>query len=347
MQRIWIFVMAVFSAYGIAEQARALDQTFQSGMTVLEITDPDGYRDLAGFLWYPTVATGPLSYDFDSAVWVGTQVVKDAEAAPGRFPLVVLSHGMYGNSYNQAWLAGALAKRGYFVAAIDHPGTSTWSRDPDQTRQLWERPGDVSRVIDYAVNRHELSQKIDQDRIFMAGHSLGGFTALALAGGRYDATGLKLFCDDTPGELACGIFSDWKIAQTPEDRARMEADLSDTRIRAFALFDLGGTQSFSKSSIRRINRPMLIFGAPIMNSGLTLDIESRALIAALPTENATYIEPESLSHFDFLGLCKPGGYELLAKEEPGDEIICMNGGAPRSAKHNMVIEEVVSFFSKS
>ncbi|MFA3916796.1 alpha/beta hydrolase family protein [Ruegeria hyattellae] len=316
-------------------------------MTELEIVDAEGTRDLSGFLWYPTDATGPLTFDFESEVWVGTKVVKDAVPATNRFPLVVLSHGMFGNAYNQAWLASALAQHGFIVAAISHPGTSTWSRDPDQTRQLWERPKDISRVIDHAVGSSEFARHVDPDRIYMAGHSLGGFTAVALAGARYDTAGLKRFCDTQPDELACGILSDWKIAQTPEDRVQMESDLSDLRIKAFAVFDLGGTQSFSETSLRQIDRPVLVFGAPIMNSGLTLDIESRALVAALPESNTHYLEPETLSHFDFLGRCKPGGYELLAKEEPGDEIICSNGGAVRAAKHEMIIERVRRFFSTS
>ncbi|POF30487.1 alpha/beta hydrolase family protein [Roseibium marinum] len=347
MKRIAFLLAAIFTAFTASAQA----QSYQAAMSVLEIADPDpdpaGARDLEGFLWYPTDAAEPLTYDFDSKVWAGTRVVKDADPAKGPFPLVVLSHGMFGNAYNQAWLAGALARRGYVVAAISHPGTSTWSRDPDLTRQLWERPKDISRVIDHILTSPDLALLVDPDRIFMAGHSLGGFTAVALAGGRYDAARLKRFCGTTPDELVCGILGGWKIAQTDQDRTQMEADLSDPRIRAFAVFDLGGTQSFSDASLARIDRPMLIFGAPIMNSGLTLDIESRALIASLPSGKTRYIEPETLSHFDFLGICKPGGFELLAKEEPGDEIICENGGAPRAAKHEMIIDAVTGFFSKS
>ena len=343
MKRTLFILIAIFAAYTVSAQA----QNYQPAMTNLEIVDPDGHRDLEGYLWYPTDATGPLTHDFESKIWVGTRVVKEAEPATGRFPFVVLSHGMFGNALNQAWLAGALAKQGYVVAAINHPGTSTWSRAPDQRRQLWERPKDISRLIDYASTSPQLSRLVDPDRIFMAGHSLGGFTAVALAGGRYDALKLKLFCDGVPGELACGILTRWKIAQTPADRAEMEANLSDPRIKAFAVFDLGGTQSFSVSSLAAINRPMLIFGAPIMNSGLTLDIESRALVKVLPPDLTMYIEPEMLSHFDFLGQCKAGGLELLAKEEPGDEIICVNGGKQRAAKHQMIRKAVIKFFSQS
>ncbi|MDP5219896.1 alpha/beta fold hydrolase [Ruegeria sp. 2205SS24-7] len=313
-------------------------------MADLTIADPDGDRHLSGFIWYPTEATGPLSFDLESVVWESSQVIKDGDPAKGRFPLVVLSHGMYGNAYNQAWFANALARRGYVVAAVNHPGTSTWSRDPEVTRQLWERPKDISRVIDHATATPELAMMVDPARVFMAGHSLGGFTAIALAGARYDAARLNLVCAEMPDELTCNILSNWKVAQTDEDRVRMEADLSDPRISAFVVFDLGGTQSFSDTSLARIDRPLLIYGAPIMNSGLTLDIESRALRSAVAPGIARYVEPETLSHFDFLGRCKPGGYEILQKEEPGDEIICANGGARRAAKHEKIIEEAGSFF---
>lgn len=342
--KTFLFLLAAhLAAFPLVASA----ETYRPAMAALAIADRNGGRDLEGFIWYPTEAEGPLRPNFDSKVWQGTRVVKDGKFATGRFPLVVLSHGMFGNAYNQAWLAAALAERGYVVAAISHPGTSTWSRDPDQRRELWERPGDISRVIDHALVTTGLAEHVDPARIFMAGHSLGGFTAVALAGGRYDAAKLKSFCDGVPGELACGILSDWKIAQTPADRTEMEADLSDPRIRAFAVFDLGGTQSFTTVSLGRIDRPMLVFGAPIMNSGLTLDIESRALVDALPADKTHYIEPETLSHFDFLGQCKKGGLEILAREEPGDEIICMGGGGERAAKHKMIIEAVAGFYSRS
>lgn len=240
-----------------------------------------------------------------------------------------------------------MAKRGYIVAAINHPGTSSWLRDPDDSRQLWERPKDISRVIDYFVNTPDLDVHIDKNRIFMAGHSLGGSTAVGLAGGRYDTVKMDKFCADHLNELVCNIFKQWHIAQTPEDIESMQADLSDSRIKGFVVLDLGGTQTFSKGSLSHILKPMLVIGAPYnMGHGLDLDIESRALITALPKNNVHYLEPEMLSHFDFLGECQPNATEFLKTNEPDDVFICMQGTKERREKHQMLVNTIVAFFEK-
>ena len=152
MKRFLLIFAAVLAACIVPASA----QTYQAGMREMAIPAPTGQRDLTGLLWFPTEAKGPLRNDFDSAVWVATPVVKDAQPTKGPFPLVVLSHGLFGNAYNQAWLAAAMARRGYVVAAINHPGTSTFLRDPNQRRQLWQRPKDISRVIDHFCPRGAL-----------------------------------------------------------------------------------------------------------------------------------------------------------------------------------------------
>ncbi|NVK14346.1 MAG: alpha/beta fold hydrolase [Rhodobacteraceae bacterium] len=334
----------LFALAFLCTAAAATAQSYLPGLQDLKIPATEGHRPLEGLLWYPATGEAPMTPLYDSKVWEAPPAARGAAPATGPFPLVVLSHGMYGNALNQAWLAAALARQGFAVAAINHPGTSTWSREPDLSRQLWERPRDISRVIDHLLAAPELAALADPDRIYIAGHSLGGFTAALLAGARYDAERFARICSQLPDELVCGVLKGWKIAETPEDRTRMEADLSDPRIKAFALFDLGGTQSFTQDSLARITRPMLVYGAPVMNSGLTLDIESRALVNALPAASVRYIEPQTLSHFDFLGVCTPAGEAILAAEEPGDEIICRGGGAERAAKHQQIITEVAAFF---
>ena len=322
----------------------AFAQGHQTGLAELTVSDDRADRPLSGFVWYQTGQSGDTEIAHTNAVWQGIDVIKDATPLSGKHPFVVLSHGMYGNAMNQTWLADALVDEGYIVAAISHPGTSTWLRDADHARALWDRPGDISRVIDHALSDPALSAQIDPDRIYMAGHSLGGFTAVALAGGRFDPAAFEAFCASDASDIGCKALAKWDVAQSAEDRITMAQDLSDPRIRAFAVYDLGGTQTFSVGSLAAIERPMLVMGAPVDIAGMNLDTESRALSTLLPASQVTYLEPATLSHFDFMGICKPAGFEILQSEEPGDEIICRDGGAARAQDHQMIVKATVSQF---
>lgn len=338
------YLTPALAALSILLGAQALPaQSLQTGLQDLSIPDADTARDrpLQGFLWYPTAQTAPVVQELGNAVWQSLPVIRDAAPVEGKHPLVILSHGMYGNARNQAWLASALVAQGYVVAAIDHPGTSSFDKDPEQSRQLWERPRDVSRSIDYLLASNPL---IDPDRIFMAGHSLGGFTAIELAGGRYDPAKTDADCAADPEALICRIFKGWQVGETEADRAAMSADLADPRIKAFAVFDLGGTQTFAPESLHAITRPLLVYGAPLDIQGLDLDVESRALIAALPKDTVEYLEPAELSHFDFLGECTAKGLAILTEEEPEDAFVCENATDARAAKHAKIAAKVAAFF---
>lgn len=342
------FTLLIAAAFSLLLSIPALaEQDYQTGLSDLKIIDKRADRPLEGFVWYPTVEQNDVTIHHENPVWQGIDAIEDAEPVQGKYPLVVLSHGMFGNAMNQSWLAAKLSQQGYIVAAIHHPGTSTWMRDADQRRELWERPRDISRVIDYLTQTSDFIEQIDQTRIYMAGHSLGGFTAVALAGGRYDAVGLSETCSTLDDDLVCGIFDSWDIAKTDVDRMKMESDLSDSRIKGFAVFDLGGTQSFSRESLANLTRPMLVYGAPISSTGIDLNVESRALVKRLPEVNKTYIEHSDFSHFDFMGICKEGSVEFLKKEEPGDEIVCENKGRSRAVKHEQIAKKVLAFFEEN
>ncbi|WP_420863723.1 alpha/beta hydrolase family protein [Algirhabdus cladophorae] len=321
-----------------------LAEDLNTGLQQIAIADPQGQRPLDGFLFYPTKDTDTTP-SLGNPVWASLPIVADAATLPQRHPLVLMSHGMFGNARNQAWLAAQLTQQGYMVAAINHPGTTTFNRDPDQRRMLWERPKDISRALTHLLRDPATMELIDPDRIYMAGHSLGGFTAVALAGGRYDAAGLDAFCAASTDDLVCGIFQGWQVAQTNADRAMMEQDLSDNRIKAFAVFDLGGTQTFDAQSLGAIDTPLLVYGAPIANSGIDLDVESRDLITKTPPALTTYLEPADLAHFDFLGQCTAKGLAILREEEPQDAFVCENGTEPRAAHHAQIAQTVSAFFA--
>ena len=122
-------------------------------------------------------------------VW--QEAVRDATPRPGRHALVAFSHGYGGHRRQSTFLCTHLASQGYVVAGVDHTGNTvvdvaqavmilasggTLPHPDTVLREFVElRPADVSFTIDHVVGMDGL---VDADRIGMAGHSFGGWTAL-------------------------------------------------------------------------------------------------------------------------------------------------------------------------
>lgn len=123
--------------------------------------DQDTARSLHVAIWYPTEDGANAVTIGENRVFQGTSAVKEALPDAGAHPLVVLSHGYGGSWRNLNWLAPELAQQGYIVAAPDHPGTTTFNKDADQAAKLWERPHDLSRVIDVLTTDPKLAGKVD------------------------------------------------------------------------------------------------------------------------------------------------------------------------------------------
>jgi predicted dienelactone hydrolase len=151
-----------------------------SGIRTLHIPDPAHQTSSPCVVQYPTLATavqtaiGP--YVFDAA--------PDAPLAPGRFPLCVVSHGGGGSHLLYRSIAGHLAAHGYIVVSPEHAGDNRNDRSLSNTdAAAIARPGQTSRAIDAVLADAFFRAAADADRIAMLGHSMGGYTALALVGG--------------------------------------------------------------------------------------------------------------------------------------------------------------------
>lgn len=124
-----------------------------------------------------------------------TYAVRDAAMAGGTFPLLVFSHGNGGMRAQSTFWCDHMASHGYIVAATDHTHNAAATAfegriipfKPDGRQQARiDRPKDVSFLIDALdrLNRDSESQfhnHVDLERIGVAGHSFGGYTAMAAA----------------------------------------------------------------------------------------------------------------------------------------------------------------------
>jgi predicted dienelactone hydrolase len=165
------------------------------GVRSAEVT---GARDriLPVQIWYPVDPehTGDAelaTYPFPGLSVPSAMGLADAPVAPGPFPLVVYSHGNGGLRYVSAFLTEHLASHGFIVVAPDHVGNtavdSFAGTSEDRSQVALDRPLDISETISAALagesGFEDTAPQTDPENIGVIGHSFGGFTALAVAGG--------------------------------------------------------------------------------------------------------------------------------------------------------------------
>ena len=183
-------------------------------------------RTLTMDVWYPTEAGtssgSPASLDLLVTDIALPGVRRDADVSTGeRFPLVVFSHGSGGIRFQSWFLLQALASHGYVVVAPDHAGNTSLDLLSGTTDPFpvvaGNRPRDVSFAIDQMLARSgdpadPLAGAVDGSRIAVAGHSFGGFTALAVAGGYGGLAPDERVDAIIPIAAASGLLSDAELA---------------------------------------------------------------------------------------------------------------------------------------
>src|SRR5262249_16050460 len=178
-------LLAVSSAKAFAQSASG---SAPVGMRQLEYIDPhEGGRHLALAVFYPAVIQDRAGPPFVMPFFANLNLCKDAEPAFNgtKRPLVMFSHGRGSNGLYNAGFAEALASRGYIVAALNHYRANTYdSKYAYLANKLWQPPRAIRLTISFLSVDPSWGKAIDADRIGVAGHSQGGFTALWVGGAR-------------------------------------------------------------------------------------------------------------------------------------------------------------------
>lgn len=257
---------------------------YKAGFTSVVLVDesrpadgaPLASRPIPLYVWYPvdaenvTGSTGPAVYPIDMVPGgnapdalstdfekYGIEPAYDAPSVSRDrpFPLVVFSPGWGGPPFMLASLGTRLASHGFVVAVPYHWGDQWAGWEPPWEHIAvanYNRPRDVSFVITALLARSATSGDllhgaVDASRIAAGGWSLGGFAAMALAGGVDSGCDLANFDPFMPE--GAQLAPEWTCVSTPPD----------PRVRAIVTMD-GSGQFMRWAELARITVPSLVMG---------------------------------------------------------------------------------------
>ena len=168
------------------------------GLRAVRLQDPQTDTTIPVIFLFPSsspaapTALGPYQLE----------VAPDGEPARGVKGVVLISHGSGGSPLVYRNLGWALAAAGYLVAMPEHPGNNRNDNSlADSDLNLSYRPHHLSLVLDHLVGPTRTGAAAG---VVVIGHSMGGYAALALAGGK-PRTQSGAAVSVQPDQRICGL----------------------------------------------------------------------------------------------------------------------------------------------
>jgi predicted dienelactone hydrolase len=325
-----IAAMTLLLAALAAAAPRAAAAEFTAGFRETSFTEPASGETVPLTIWYPAHAA-------ESRIEIGSFVMFAARQVPrasGKHGLVLVSHGDGGNRLGYRDIALALARRGYVVAAPLHARNTARDNSAAGSAALFaSRPREVSAALDFVLADAALGRAIDPERIGVLGHSLGGYTALALVGGRPTVAAIVAHCaaHDDPVCLRRGRRegSGERPDETPFPPLR------DARIRA-AVVMAPMLLPFAPGALGAVDVPLRAYLAE--HDTVTLNrYHGERLLDELPRAPEV-IRVAGAGHFSFLS---PFPAALRGRVGGADED---PPGFDRAAFHAQLGPEIADFF---
>ena len=337
-------VMAVTCVGLLQPAANAAEAGFRQ-MTVAASKADDKPARFA--LYYPTpdaarvIPMGPFPQ---------TVAINGAPASTVK-GLIVISHGTASTETGFAMLAQTLARNGYLVASVEHVG-DTWqdqSMRATPGRYFAERPRQASRVIDTVLADPQWRARIangadGRPLIGALGHSAGGYTVLALAGGKPVLSRLRTHCKTEAAldPVLCKLSHAIGDASVPAGAAadgQEEPVQSDPRVRAvMALAPMG--VAFSASSLASITVPVAIYAGE-KDSFLVPRFHAQWVMQNMRGANTTLQVVPNAGHYAFMNT------PTMNLPSPDGSVAGDPQGFDRAAFLDRLAQESITFFDKT
>ncbi|CAM3883918.1 hypothetical protein CCOS865_02984 [Pseudomonas reidholzensis] len=311
-------------------QAHADAAPWVAGLHRLQLADPVDARPMQALAFYPTNAdTHSLRID-----GYPLRVAEEAPVALGQFPLLVVSHGNTGSPLALHDLATALARQGFVVIALTHPGDNALDHSRLGTlSNLYGRPLQVSAAITAARADTLLGPYLNDGKVGVIGYSAGGETALILSGAQPDLDRLQRYCQERPNDAdACkthGVLISDRSELTPQ---------ADPRVGAVVLM-APLSLMFGRHALSSVHVPALIYSGD-NDQLLALEHNADALARKLPV-TPDYRLLAGAGHFVFMAPCD-------SEQHAHMPALCNDAeGVDRRQIHRSLQRETADFFTQA
>lgn len=272
-------------------------ETF-AGYCSVDIVDEDHGVVVPMAVMYPTLMhekaekLGPYTVD----------LAKGAELKRGDYPLVIISHGSGGSHLAYWTLAHYMARNGFIVGMPEHPGNNRNDNSLMGTvDNLVNRPGHVLLAINWFFASRKFAGSLKPDSVAIIGHSMGGYTALAVAGG-------------VPASFP---------RESPDGRSRQIRVTPDRRVRALVLLAPASYWFREAGALKGVDVPILMLTGekdelmpyPYHHARIIMDgVPDRTKVRCRVVKNAGHFSflsqfPESMTNAAFPPSQDPPGFD--------------------------------------
>lgn len=183
----------------------------------------------------------------------------------GKTPVVVLSHGLVSNPEDFNNAAEQLASYGYVVALPQHIGSDSqkakdfidgYSGQVFDVEEFINRPQDISFVLDYLEQQNQTTydRRLNLKEVGIIGHSLGGYTALAVAGATLDFDYLTEQCDINRPRINTSLLLQCRALDLPQK----EYNFRDKRVSAIIAINPVNSSIFGPKGLNKVKIPVLM-----------------------------------------------------------------------------------------
>lgn len=301
-----------------------------AGLREIQISPDSSGPQISARLWTPC-ATPPGPIVVDSEAGKRTiQGVKDCAVVGKNLPLIVISHGLFGDVFSHHDTAEFLADAGFAVVTLNHTmdAASASRESVDNISSFLVRPVDIKRTLTFLLSDSQKVVDIDARRIGFFGFSRGGYTGLVLAGAVPNFRALPFPCPDE--FFMCKQIRDGDIPDHEPGE--------DPRFKAFVIAD---PVSFfpNKASLKKVAAPIQLWSS--RHGGMGVRPEDVASVAKdLPVPPDLQRPPNS-GHLSFQFPCSEEVAKTLS-------FVCTDPpGFDRAAFHSMFNERVLEFLRKN